>query len=290
MKKLILAAFIGGLMAVALNWILTPKYQAVNAPTNAQTAFAHVIASRTLRCAYAASDPFLIVDPATGGKSGIFYDVLEEAGKRLNVKIEWSEEVGYGNINTGFIAGRYDAFCAGLWPAGTRATSTIFSHAIVWDPVSVWVRGDDARFDGHMSMLNDPAYKIADTDGDATVAMADALFPKAGRVTMSQNQTIAEEIGQVTSGKADAMFRDYLTIDRFEQGNAEKFKNLSPDKPALIYAATIGYNQGETSLRDMVDVVLDDMDRDGTIAGIVKKYLGDKSNLVYQRVYQYQPY
>jgi len=293
--KTILAAVIGGLIVFAGIKYLDSQMQgqvpgrAVQAPAHAPSALDKVMASHTLRCAYAAYDPFIIIG-ANGDVKGIFHDVLEEAAKRLSLKVEWTEEVGYGNINTGFMTGRYDAFCAGLWPAGSRATSTLFSQAVVWDPVGVWVRGNDNRFDGHMEALNDPSYKIAVIDGDATIAMADAMYPKAGRLAVSQNQTIGEEITQVATGKADALFQDYLSADRFMATSPGSLKNLSPHKPALIYALTVGYNQGEFALRDMVNVVLDDMDRDGTTARIVKTYLGDKSNLVFHKQGQYEPY
>jgi ABC-type amino acid transport substrate-binding protein len=288
MKNLILAIIVGGLAIFGLSK-LGEQTSPSTAAVQPQTAFERVTSSRTLRCAYAAYDPFLIIG-ADGSLKGIFHDVLEEAGKRLGLKIVWAEEVGYGNINTGFMTGRYDAFCAGLWPAGSRAATTIFSRAVVWDPVSVWTRGNETRFDGHLEMLNDPSFKIADTDGDATVSMADALFPKAGRVTVSQNQTIGEEIAQVTTGKADAMFRDYLSADIFMRTSPGSLKNLSPNRPALIYALTIGFNQHEIALRDMFDIVLNDMDRDGTIGRIVKNYLGDKSNLLFYQQNQYTPY
>ncbi|MDE2029873.1 MAG: transporter substrate-binding domain-containing protein, partial [Alphaproteobacteria bacterium] len=249
MKKLVAAAILGGVVAlIGAKFVIgTPSGSSPSAFAS-ETAFHRVIDTHTLRCAYAAYNPFIIIEP-NGKLKGIFYDVVNEAAKRLGLKVDWAEEVGYGNINTGFMTGRYDAFCAGLWPAGTRAASTIFSRAVVWDPVSIWVRGNDARFDGDIGKLNNPAYKIADMDGDATVAMADALFPKAGRVTMSQNQTIGEEIEQVTTGKADADFRDYFAAYKFMQHDPGSLKDLSPGKPPLIYPLTIGFNQGEFALR-----------------------------------------
>lgn len=291
MKNAFIAAIIGGLIVFGGIKALDGHSSGASAPEAKASAFDKVMASHTLRCAYAAYDPFIIIGARGGGDiKGIFHDVVEEAAKRLGLKVEWVEEVGYGNINTGFISGRYDAFCAGLWPAGSRATTTLFSQPVVWDPVGVWVRGNDTRFDGHPEALNDPAYKIAVIDGDATVAMANAMYPKAGRTAMSQNQTIGEQILQVTTGKADALHIDYLTADRFMANAPGSLKNLSLDKPALIYALTVGFNQGEFALRDMVNVVLDDMERDGTIGRIVKTYLGDKSNLVFHKQSQYEPY
>jgi ABC-type amino acid transport substrate-binding protein len=288
MRNVLIAAAVGGLLV----FILLKSLGGASSPqTSSHPAFDRVTSTRTLRCAYAAYDPFLVV--GTGGKiTGLFHDVLEEAAHRLNLKVIWAEEVGYGNINTGFMTGRYDAFCAGLWPAGSRAASTLFSRAVVWDPVSVWVRGNDARFDGFdgIAALNAPDYKIADIDGDATASMVDAFFPKATRAYMTQSQNLAEEFLQVTTNKADALFSDYLGADRFMQGAPGSLRDLSPGKPPLVYALTVGYNQNETALRDMLDVVLDDMNRDGTIARMVKNNLGAKSNLLYREQRAFEPY
>lgn len=288
MKNVLVAAIIGGLVAFGLTNFFNGKSD-THPVAEHQSVFDRVVSSHTLRCAYAAYNPFLIIEPG-GNMKGIFHDVVEEAAKRLGLKVVWTEEVGYGNINTGFMTNRYDAFCAGLWPAGSRAPSTIFSRAVVWDPVSVWVRGNDVRFDGHMEMLNDSSSKVANIDGDATASMVDAMFPKSTRVTVSQNQTIGEEIIQVTTGKADALFQDYLSADLFMKNSPGSLKDLSPGKPPLVYALTIGFNQHEIALRDMFDVVLNDMDRDGTIKRIVKNYLGDKSNLLFHQQNQFDPY
>lgn len=290
MKNLLLAAILGGLVVLAGIKLTEGKHDTASAqaPAQTQSAFDRVTSSHTLRCAYAAYDPFIIIG-ADKTITGIFHDAIEEAAKRLALKVEWVEEVGYGNINTGFMTNRYDAFCAGLWPAGTRAANTIFSRAVVWDPVSVWVRGNDTRFIG-IEKLNDPAYKIAVIEGDATVAMADVFFPKAGRMAVSQNQTIGEEITQVTTGKADAMLQDYLSADLFLKNSPGSLRDVSPGKPPLTYALTIGFNQHEEALRGMFDVVLGDMDRDGSIGRIVKNYLGDKSNLLFYQQNQFVPY
>jgi ABC-type amino acid transport substrate-binding protein len=280
MLKLLVAALLGGLIALGITKAVE-THPTTETTTVQQSAFDRVLASHTLRCAYAPYDPFLIIGTDSSIK-GIFHDIVEEAGKRLNLKIVWAEEVGYGNINTGFMTGRYDAFCAGLWPAGSRAASTLFSRAVAWEPVSVWVRGNDTRFDGHMDVLNNSLYKLAD--------MVDALFPKAERAFITQGQTVAEEMLEVTSYKADALFSDYISVDKFLKNSPNSLKDLSPAKPPLIYALTIGYNQHEEALKNMFDVVLDDMERDGTIGHVVKTYLGDKSGMLFHQQNQFAPY
>jgi len=288
MKNIIVAALVAAI--VVLGFVKMLDHQSGAAPAASHpSAYERVISTRVVRCSYAAFPPFLNIDP-NNHLSGIFYDVLEEAAKRLNLKIDWTEEVTYGTINTGFETGRYDAFCGGLWPAGSRAPNTAFSRAIVWEPMGVWVRGDDSRFDDNIGKLNDPAYKITDIDGDATTSMIDALFPKAGRVFAIQGQNISDEIQQVMTNKADAMIADYISTQRWLEKSPGGVKNLASEKPIFVIGVTIGFNQNEFALRDMFDVVLDDMDRDGTIARVVKTYLGDKSNMLFYKKSEFMPY
>lgn len=285
-SSLLLAVLVSGIVAFAVVHLTG----STNTSTvEAHSAYERVVQTRTIRCSYAAFPPFMNID-ANKSLSGIFYDVVEEAAKRLNLKVEWTEEVTYGTINTGFETGRYDAFCAGLWPAGSRAINTEFSRAVVWEPMGVFVRGDDDRFDGHVEKINDPSVKITDIDGDATASLIDAMFPRATRVFMNQGQNIGEEIMNVTTKKADAMLSDYISTDRWLQGSPGGVKNISPDKPFFTIGVTIGFNHNELALRDMFDVVLNDMDRDGTIVHIVKQYMGEKSAMLYHKQDQFQPY
>ena len=49
--------------------------------------------TNTIRCGYSTWDPLFYIDPKTGEKHGIFHDLMEEAGKRLDIKIVWAEEI-----------------------------------------------------------------------------------------------------------------------------------------------------------------------------------------------------
>lgn len=232
-----------------------------------------------LRCAYASYDPMVRTDVVTGKKSGIFYDIVNQIGQRTGLKIDWVEEVGYGEINQGFVTGRYDVFAGGLWPSGNRARNTIFSEPLFYDPVSVFVRKADTRFDGNVKKLNSPHYTVAMTDGDATQTMAGILLPLAKPLYATGMQSIATEMQDVATGKADAMFRDLITVARYHENNPETFKNISPDKPVFMYPLTVGFNEGEYGLKTLFDTVIYEMKDDGTIAEIIRKYMKSNSHL-----------
>ena len=144
-----------------------------------ETTYERVIRTGEIRCAYAVYEPPLIKDPNTGQLSGIFYDVMEEVGRRLSLKINWVEEVGYGTVAEGFVTDRYDAFCNTVWPTPERSRAASFTIPLYYSPVDIFIRADDHRFDNDLSMLNDPAYIFAVKDGDVSDTFATQIFPKA---------------------------------------------------------------------------------------------------------------
>lgn len=90
-----------------------------------ESAYDRVIRTGTIRCGYAISPPVMVQDPNTKKLSGLDYDLWQEIGKDLGLKIEFVEEAGWGNFIEGLRSNRYDAFCTELWP----------------DPEWPWVRG-----------------------------------------------------------------------------------------------------------------------------------------------------
>lgn len=120
-----------------------------------------IMASHTLRCAYQVWPPHIIKDPNTGALSGIYYDLTEELGKQLGLKIIWAEEVGSGSIFDGFKTGRYDAVCAAIVATPERSLVADFSRPFVFVPFYLYARDGDMRFDSHYAAVNDSSVKIA---------------------------------------------------------------------------------------------------------------------------------
>ena len=288
MKNTLLTILTVLVFAYALKVLFFPSDDVSHGPE--QTVLQRVIGNDVIRCAYASYPVMLDINPNTGELSGIFYDIMTEIGKRADIDVKWVEEVGYGNINQGLVTGRYDLFCAGLWPSTNRARNTVFSQPLFYDPVTVWVRHDDARFDDDLTKLNAPEYKISVIDGDANQTMADALFPQAGRVSMSHNQTIADQINQVTSGRADAVFTDLITGMKYIQNNPESIKNVQPGKPVFMYPLTIGMKEGAYGMKTFLDTAIRELKDDGTIEQIIKNHMGENSDYFYFKQTKYAPY
>src|ERR1700733_12800080 len=67
-----------------------------NAPK--ESTYDRIKRTGTIRCGYTTWNPLFYIDPKTNEKTGIFHDIMEEAGARLGVKIVWQEEIGWASI------------------------------------------------------------------------------------------------------------------------------------------------------------------------------------------------
>src|SRR5580704_1928032 len=142
------------LLVLVVGWRDVNKHAADKKSAAAETTYQRVLRTGEIRCAYEPYAPALSKDPNTGQLSGIFYDVVEEIGRRLNLKINWVEEVGYGVIPEGFVTDRYDAFCNTVFPTAERSRGGAFTIPIFYSSVDVFVRADDHRFDNDLSKLD----------------------------------------------------------------------------------------------------------------------------------------
>lgn len=263
----IFVSLIVSLIAVAA---LSPKES-----SHQNTAFERVQKTQTLKCSYGSLSPFITVDPSTKELSGLFYDVVEEIGRRLNISIEWTEEVGYGQISAGFQAGRYDAFCGVLWATPARAAAMSFSTPIYYNRVNPCVRGDTTEYDNSSDPLNSPDKIIIGYDGDISMQLARTVFPKAKKLAMPENMPFGEAMQYITTGKADALATcDQIVVDDLNRASPGALKIAAPGKPITHTQVVLALPSGDVPLKNMVDVAIFDLREDGMLRRLMEKHLG----------------
>ena len=253
----------------------TVKYMgANNGPVMAvkESTYDRVIRTGEIRCAYAVYEPPLIKDPNTGQLSGILYDVMEEIGKRLSLKINWVEEVGYGTIAEGFATDRYDAFCNQVWPTPERSRAASFTIPLYYSPVDVFVRADDHRFDDDLSKLNDPTYTFAVKDGDVSDTFANQIFPKAKHSSIPDMADTSQLLVDLTHNKADAVINSPDLMYQFLDKNPGTVRNLTSDRPISVAPDTIMIKPDQYQFKAMLDVTLQGLLNSGFIDAELKKY------------------
>lgn len=255
-----------------ISLILSVKSGSQKTATNTPKVIDRVLQSQTLRASYLVYAPYFIKDPNTGEMSGIFYDITELVGKKLGLKVVWTEEVGYEDMFVGLDNGRYDVFAGGLWPGATRAKVGYFSTPVFYSVIKAWGRTNDHRFDNNLSAINSNDIRIATIDGAMEDIIAKADFEKAQRESLPQLSPFTQNFLNIVAGKADVTFAEPSLVHLFLKENPGTLRELAPDQPLRIFGNSLVMKQGEDEFKHMIDAALNEAVFSGEIDKILMKY------------------
>lgn len=231
-----------------------------------------VMRTQTIRCGYGLWDVYLNKDPNTGKMSGIFYDYVETLGKNLSLKIEWVEEVGWGDYITSLVNDRIDAYCTATSWNAERARQVDFITPIFFMGSSIFVKNGDTRFDNNLALLNKEDITLAMVEGDIYSKISNAEFPKAKKQELPQLATPAELFMAVSTGKANAAIMETTSGLAFMEHNPGKLQMVKLDAPFRISPVSISVKGGEFRFQRMLEIATVEMLNDGVIAKILNKY------------------
>lgn len=273
-KIVVLSVVLSVLAAYGTSRYLTPASgtPAAVKEDKKETVFDRVMRTRTLRCAYTPYPPLVIKDANTGKLSGFMYDLVEEMGKQLSLKIEWTVEVAPAGMFEGFLANQYDAICAGYFRNPARATRGDFTDPLFFMASSVYVRADDTRFDSDMYLLNSKEYSFATIDGEIAAFTVKEDFPQA-RVSSLPETAISDvsiRMLNVTTKKNDATIIEDVLANDFSKKSPVQIKALLP--PVRVQGSTIIVPQNEYPLKRMLDASIANMLDTGTIKHKILEY------------------
>jgi ABC-type amino acid transport substrate-binding protein len=243
---------------------------AVDAPK--ESVYDRVLRTGTIRCGYGMWDIHLKKDPNTGKFSGIFYDYMEALGKALNLKIEWAEEVGWGDYIAGLVNDRFDAYCTVVGLNAERARQVDFLTPLFFLRSDVFARVGDARFDHHLERINQPDVTMTTIEGDLYGKIADREFPLAKKLTLPQLATTAELFTSLADGKSDVIITDASSGAVYLHNNPGKIERVKLDAPYRALPASISIKGGEYRFQRMLDIATIEMMANGTIGQILDKY------------------
>ncbi|MGE4350636.1 MAG: substrate-binding periplasmic protein [Bdellovibrionales bacterium] len=239
-----------------------------------ETVYERVMRTRVLHCAYLPYPPEIIKDPNTGKLSGYIVDITEEIGRQLNLKIEWTTELGFGfqNIPADFKTGRYDAACSGFVETAAHAQGALFSIPVDYAPVYAYVRADDTRFDTSFDSINTPGVKIAVIDGEAGQAIAREIFPHAATFSLPEMSDVSMSLEAVATKKADMAISTIATAKGFMEHNPGKLKLIRSRPIKAWIQPTMAFPHGEHDFKYVVDATLRALHENGFIEKALRKY------------------
>ncbi len=270
MNKTSLLSVIIALTALASVFVLQKPQN--TADRGAETVFERVMRTQIIRCGYISAPPLLIKDPNTGRLSGVAYDVAELLGKQLGLKIDWTEEVGWGTFPSALASRRFDAFCVGAWPSAARSRSTDSTVPFSYQPYYAYVRAGDGRFMDIKTALNTPTTTLSVMDGDTSAIIASSDFPKAKTVSLTESANVGELLLNVVTGKADATFIDPAMAAKFDANNPGKIQRLADAPPIRVFGNVFFIAQNQDAFRRMLDTTLEELLSSGQIENIIARY------------------
>lgn len=238
-----------------------------------ETSFERIMRTRKIRCAYAAYEPAIIVNPITRQINGVFYDLANMVGEYLGLSVEWVEEVGYGVIIEGFKTGRYDLFGGAVWPTSERGVVANFTNPTYFSAVHLWVRAKDSKFENYRD-LDKPSVTLSTKDGDIADSIAKSSFPNAKRLSTMQMDDKSAEFINVITGKADAAFAEPFAAQLFMKKHPGSLRALEPSNPIRVFGHTMMFNDDDWRLKKMFDTALAEIQNAGVVTRLVEQYTG----------------
>src|SRR6516162_1977062 len=131
-----------------------------------ESLYDRVIRTGRIRCAYFLYPPYSIKDPSSGKITGVGMDALELAAKKLGLKVEVVEEVGWGNMVEGLQTDRYDVVASPVWTNAHRARVADFSKPLFYSPVFIYVKKGNHRLPNRLDKMDTHNITVATIDGE----------------------------------------------------------------------------------------------------------------------------
>ena len=235
-----------------------------------ETAFDRVMRTGTLRCGYAVATPWFFIDPNTGQKAGVDYDVTMAVAEKLNLKVEWTEETGWGVAEQGLASNHYDAVCGNVCIDANRTRAATFSDAFFSIPILAVVREDDHRFDAGLAGIDKPDVRIGVKSGHVFEYAAKERFPNAQRIYAADISDDTDFLLMLATNKVDIAFSGQSTIDIYNQKNPDR-KVRSLSEPARFCHGAFMVPLGDQQLKESFDAAIMQMNTGGQLAKLMEK-------------------
>ncbi len=248
------------------------KDDIVQNSSNKESAYVRVMKTGELRCAYVTYSPFYYENLKSGEPTGIVYDITEEVGKRLGIKIVWSEEVTFQTMYEGLKQGRYDSYCGGSWALAERALQALSTEPLFYSVMYAYVRKDDDRFDSNINAANNSEVKISTIDGEMTDIIAKKSFSKATKVSHPNISDISVVLNDLKTGKSDITFVEVAVAESFLKENQDSIKRVKTSKPIRLFPTVYHFADGENTMLNAFNIAIREIVLDGTLDEIIDEY------------------
>ena len=204
-------------------------------------------------------------DNGTGDLTGYDVEIIQAVGDKLGLKVEF-QETQWDAIFAGLDAGRFDVIANQVTINDEREKSYLFSTPYTVSPGVIVVNEDD-----------DSISSFADLKGKTS---AQSLTSNWNDLAVESGATVeavegwSQAVALLRQGRVDATINDKLTYLDYETTDGPTGLKIAAETDDAGKQA-FAFTKDKKALVDAVDVALDELRADGTLAEISKKYFGE---------------
>lgn len=230
-----------------------------------------LIQNNEIRVGYISYPPYYQIAP-DGSHSGIFYDVMTEAAKRLGVEINYVKEVTWDGMIQDLKDGNVDMIISGVWPTSQRGKYADFLEPIFFSPIRAYTYMGNTAFDEDLKNANRENVTIACIDGEMSQIIANADFPKTKQLSSPQLSGVSQILLNVSTRKADLTFVEPAVALEFMAKNPNTIVEIHTKKPLRVFPACVMIRKNQEAFKSTLNIVLDELKNEGFIEKVLSKH------------------
>jgi len=212
--------------------------------------------------------PFTLINEDSGDNEGYSIDLAREVATRLGLELELPT-VDFVAELEGLASGLYDIADSGIWPNEARQEAGfVFSRPMTSTGIIAQVRAED---EGSAGFANVTGLKIGGIQGSSQEKFVLDNEAELGYDEYLGFQGAAEALTGLRQGRVDLLVQDTLVAGFVAVQNDD----LAVAGPTILaHPLSFTYQNGNEAKRDAIDVAINEMLADGTVAQLQNKWFG----------------
>jgi len=236
-----------------------------------QTLYQSVLKDGKIRVGYVSYPPSYIVN-SDGTHAGIFHEVMEELGKNLGLKIEYTKEVTWDGMIQDLKDDKIDMVVTGIWPTSQRGKHADFLEPLFYSPVKAYTYAGNTKFDNNLKAINSENVRISTIDGEMTQIIAIADFPKAKQVPVTQMTGVTQALLELTTKKADITFVEPIVALEFLEKNPNSIQEVKGIKALRVFPNCMMIPKNQEDFKSTLNIALQELINNGFVDKVITKY------------------
>ena len=212
--------------------------------------------------------PFTLINVDTGENEGYSIDLAREVATRLGLELELPT-VDFVAELEGLASGLYDIADSGIWPNEARQEAGfVFSRPMTSTGIIAQVRAED---EGSAGFANVTGLTIGGIQGSSQEKFVLDGEAELGYAEYLGFAGAAEALTGLRQGRVDLLVQDSLVAGFVAVQNDD----LAVAGPTVLaHPLSFTYQNGNEAKRDAIDVAINALIADGTLAELQQKWFG----------------